>query len=118
MTLPAGIIANATLWSVKNITGDTVQAFIDHIAAANKSVEALQLQLSQALGDARALGDDLSDTFSTYVKLANGLHSDNPNKLLEYGLTPRKEATAKPAPSMKLKLDVSDDTDGIGFLSC
>jgi hypothetical protein len=114
--MKAGIIANAALWSVKNITGDTVQAFIDRIAAANKAVEALQLQLSQAFAAARELEGELSNTYSTYVKFATGLNSDNPNKLLEYGLSPRKEASAKPAPGKKLKLDVSDDTDGIGFI--
>jgi hypothetical protein len=114
--MKAGIIAHAALWSVKNITGETVQGYIDRIAAANKTVDTLQLQLAQALADARALEAELSPAFAKMVKFAIGLHSDEQNILLEYGIPQRKETASKPAPGKKLALSVEDDSDGIGFL--
>jgi len=50
------------------------------------------------------------------VNLAYGIYANTPDKLAEYGIKQRKDKSKIPPPTAILAIEISDDTDGEGFI--
>ncbi len=48
--------------------------------------------------------------------MAFGIYADTPDKLVEYGLKPRKSPEKVPPPTNILAIEIQNDTDGEGFI--
>jgi hypothetical protein len=114
--LMSGIVKNAALWASQNITGAIVQQSIDAVNAMETEVAELKKQLSEKLTAARALQDATSQFVTKLENFAYAIHTDTPEKLVEYGLQPHKEAKSKSVPTQKPSVTLEDDTDGQGFI--
>ena len=111
-----GIVKNPSPWAAENITGETVQQTIDAVNAKEAEVVELKRQLSAKSTEARALQDATSQYCTKLENFAYAFHADTPEKLMEYGLQPRKGPKAKNVPTKKPTVALEDDTDGVGFI--
>lgn len=113
--LKNGMEKNAALWKPMTETPAKVQLIIDGL----NTKEAQILNLKDQLAIAQSEGHNLSNDGETYASkiesLAIGLEGDNPDKLLAYGIKPRKPSVKRPAPTKLLIPIIEDDSNGIGF---
>jgi hypothetical protein len=111
-----GIIANPDKWAKNDITVDSVKAVHEKLVAKEKEIEDLKKLLSQKQIEARELqieGTKFADKLENFIF---GYHSDEPQKLINYGLTAPRSNAKKQAPVNKLTLTIEDDTDEVGFI--
>lgn len=114
--LKSGMEANTATWIGQAVAPADIQIKIDELNAKNDEIADLKEQVSVKLAEARAL-KGVVETFADMVEdLAKGLHSDDPEKLVEYDIELRKPPVPKNKPSMVLTLVMEDDTDGVGFV--
>ncbi|MBK8553997.1 MAG: hypothetical protein IPL53_24295 [Ignavibacteria bacterium] len=60
---------------------------------------------------------DIAEKYADKLEaLATGLHSETPERLTEYNVTPRKKGTSLPKPTKVIIPVLEDDTDGVGFI--
>lgn len=110
-----GMLINAARWVGQSETPATVQAAVDELEAKEAEIIALKQNLSVKLAEARALRS-VKDVYAEGLEnLARGLHSSDPEKLIEYGIPPEPVRTPANPPTMVLSLIIKDDTDGVGF---
>ena len=110
-----GIDQNAALWQNQPITPAMIQEKIDELNAKQKAIDDKDLEIATLKTQAHALsaeGEKLADRVEA---LANGLEGNNLEKLLMYGIIPRKILAKKDAPILILHPEIVDDTDGEGF---
>jgi hypothetical protein len=112
----SGILKNSTKWAANATTTDTIQSNIDLLNAKEKQIENTQTLLAQQQLEAKTLkltcskfGDEVENFIYAY-------HPGEQEKLLDYGIEPRKSYTKKQMPSSKLLVSIQDDTDGEGFI--
>jgi hypothetical protein len=116
LSLKSGMQKNPTQWTEQTATVSQVDEVLARIDATDAEVEEAKTNYEQKSAAARALSREAVKTADKIENLACGFYSENPEKLVEYGIKPRKTATAKPAPSKVLIPTLTDDTDGEGFI--
>jgi len=111
-----GIVKNVSLWAAENITAAAVQQIIDEIITKEAEVAELKRLLSVKSMEARTLQDKASQLNTKLENFAYAIHTDTPEKLVDYGLQPRKGPKPKNVPVQKPTVTLEDDTDGVGFI--
>jgi hypothetical protein len=114
--LRSGMLRNPDKWADHEITADAVQQRIDGLAARETELNDLKEQLALKQAEARELQTTEAKFISKLENFVFAYHTETPEKLIEYGLQPRKEAKPKPALTKKLMVNIQDDTDGEGFI--
>ena len=111
-----GIGKNPEKWANNEVTEAEVKTSIDSLEAAEKQIEEIKSLLSQKQLEARNLKNTavkLGDKLENFI---NGYHADDPQKLIEYGIEPKKTYTKRQVPTAKPLIAIQDDTDGEGFV--
>jgi hypothetical protein len=111
-----GMLKNPNTWANHEITAEIVQQKIDELSTKEGEIEGLKESIAIAQTSARTLqvaDEKFVEKLENFVFAYN---TETPEKLIEYGLQPRKEAKPKPALTNKLTVKIQDDTDGIGFI--
>ena len=112
----SGIEKNSAKWTNNEILPAKIQIQIDQLTAKEKLIEETKTLLNQQQFEAKGLQQTaakLGDQIENYIY---AFHPDEPEKLLDYGLEPRKPYTKKQAPTTKPVVSIHDDTDGEGFI--
>ena len=114
--LKSGMEGNAATWTGQAVAPADVQAKIELLNAKNDEVADLKAQVSVKLAEARLMKNEIKGFADMVENLARGLHSENPEKLVEYDIKLRKPPEPTSKPSKVLTLVMKDDTDGVGFV--
>ena len=112
----SGIEKNSAKWANNEITPVIIQAQIDQLSDQEKLVESTKTLLNQQQLSAKEIQQKaakLGDQIENYI---NAFHPNDAEKLLDYGLEPRKQYTKKQIPTTKPVITIQDDTDGEGFI--
>lgn len=110
-----GMTANPDAWlnqPVKLVDMTTVSTALTAIGNDIDTAEAAASETRQAGLNRNSSAVKL---FDQAANLAYGIYATTPEKLIEYGLKPRKDPSKVPAPTKTLAIDIADDTDGEGF---
>jgi hypothetical protein len=116
LLLKAGMEKNPTLWTDKTVQTTEVDQLLTDIQTADASVEETKQQLSIKLSGARDVSTGAFKLAEKIENLASGLHNGDAEKLMEYGIKPKKTKETIPAPTKILIPKLEDDTDGEGFI--
>jgi len=116
IALKNGLVKNLEKWTNSGITAEAIQAKADELTAKEKEVDDLKQLLIQKQSEARNLEIEAGKLADKIENYAIAYHTDDPEKLLEYGIEAKKEYKKKQAPTVKLSLTIEDDTDGEGFI--
>ena len=114
--LKSGMEGNAATWTGQAVTPVDVQAKIDLLNAKNDEIADLKEQVSVKLAEARTMKNEINVFADSIENIAKGLHSNDPEKLVEYDIKLRKPSEPTSKPSMVLTVVMKDDVDGVGFL--
>lgn len=114
--LKSGITNNAASWATQPVNDTDVQTAITALQQKANSINLIQIALGEAQQQAHNEVVTQSKVGDQVENLARGIHSNAPEKFLEYGITVRKEGTPAPAPGMAIIESVADDADGEGFV--
>ncbi len=115
-TIKAGMQKNSTLWTEQTVTIQQVDAMITNIDSTSVDLDNSKNAYQLKVTGSRTLSGDANKLASKIENLAVGLHDDNPEKLIEYGIKQRKTAAPRPAPTKVLIPTLTDDSDGEGFV--
>lgn len=114
--LDEGMLGNPTDWSSTPVTEPAVKTQITNLTAKGQAI----IDAEQALSEARAAAIEENKKAGKLViqvsDLAFGIYADTPDKLVEYGLKPRKSPEKVPPPTNILAIEIQNDTDGEGFI--
>lgn len=111
-----GIDQNADTWQNQPITSAMLQEKIDELTTQQKSIDDKSLELATLKTQAHTSSADGEKLADRVEALTMGLEGNNPEKLLAYGITPRKAQVKRNEPTQVLHPEISDDTDGEGFI--
>jgi hypothetical protein len=111
-----GITKYPDKWANNEVTEADIKTSIDSLEAAEKQIEEIKNLLSQKQIEAKALKTHAVKLGDKVENFINGYHAGEPQKLIDYGLEPKKQYVKKQAPSTKLLITIQDDTDGVGFI--
>lgn len=112
----SGIDKNAPMWENLTIKSADVSQKVLSINEMSNRLENAKQQLQIVTSEAHALCDEAWNLDTQIENLAKGIHGDVPEKLLEYGIKPKKSSAPKEAPTKILAATVEDDSDGEGFI--
>lgn len=111
-----GIETNPADWANTPLKLEDVRTSRDELLAASNNIDSK----SAALKEANQLGSQQNTSTKNVIDQAENivysLYPNNPAKLAEYGMTPRKPGEKVPPPSKVLAIEIKDDTDGEGFV--
>lgn len=116
ISLKGGMEKNPAIWTNQTVEITEVNQMIAGIDSKDAEVEAVKQQQTLKLSEARELSNTAGKLSDKIENLALGFHSDNVEKLVEYGIKQKKVATPKPVPSKTLIPKLEDDPDGEGFI--
>lgn len=111
-----GIEKNSAKWAGNEITPAAIQTQIEQLSAQEKLIESTKTLLNQQQLEAKEIQQNaakLGDQIESYI---NAFHPNDAERLLDYGLVPRKQYTKKQIPTAKPAITIQDDTDGEGFI--
>jgi hypothetical protein len=114
--LLGGMKKNLAVWASQSVKPEDVEAAIAALETKDAEVEAVKQAQTLKLGEARELSVTSGKLADKIENLALGIHTDDAEKLVEYGIKQRKTAAPKPAPTKLLIPTLEDDTDGEGFI--
>lgn len=112
----SGMISNAPTWVGQSETEATVKAKRQLLEAKETEITNKKEELSVLYAEARDLKKETDVYLNGLINLAKGLHTDTPEKLVEYGIPPEKPKEPTNPPTMALTVVIKDDTDGEGFI--
>ena len=113
--LKKGMAANAAKWTGLPVTEANLQTAIDALLQKDDAIDSADTALKQVRAEGRNLVQQYAPLAAQVENLAAGLHQTEPQKLGDYGIQARKDATTIPIPSKAIIASIADDTDGIGF---
>lgn len=114
--LLGGMKKNPAAWANQSVKQEDVETAIEALDGKDAEVEAVKQAQTLKLGEARELSITSGKLADKIENLALGIHTDEAEKLVEYGIKTRKAATPKPAPTKVLIPTLEDDSDGEGFV--
>jgi len=115
VSLEKGINANAADWTNQPVTLAQITALKTDLTNCGTAIDTAE---ATALGARHAGLTKNAEALKIYNQaqnLAYGIYANNPDKLAEYGIKPRREPSKVPPPTDILAIEISDDTDGEGF---
>jgi hypothetical protein len=111
-----GMTANVADWAGQPIQPLDMTGSRNILKTAAVQIDTVSATLKEA-NHAASIDNSASKKLLTQAEnLAYGLYADNPVKLAEYGLKPRKDPSKVPPPTSTLAITITDDTDGEGFV--
>ncbi len=114
-----GMLQSPELWTKEGETADVVQRMITNLTTAGKVVSDAKDALLTAQTNARNIQTSMTKFADDLENSAIAYEKSDPDKLIHYGITLRKEKVKKPVPASILHPSLEDDIDGIGFIvSC
>jgi hypothetical protein len=114
--LKTGIHNFTTRWTGQPIAETDMDAAITQLNDSETAIQAARVALHEALAGGRGIVNLLSKTADQTENLARGIHSADPDKLLEYGIKERKEKEKIPPPGKAHIVSVEKDNDGVGLV--
>jgi hypothetical protein len=111
-----GIEKHPEVWSNNSYTPVLIQTQIDLLDTKEKQIDGTKKLLHQQQIEARALQQSTSRIGDEIENYVYAYHPHEPEKLLDYGLAPRKAYTKKQVPSTKPVITITDDVDREGFI--
>lgn len=114
--LLGGMKKNPEVWVNQSVKPEDVEAALAAIDTKDGEVETVKQAQTLKLGEARELSVTSGKLADKIENLALGIHTDEAEKLVEYGIKTRKAAAPRPAPTKVLIPTLEDDTDGEGFI--
>jgi hypothetical protein len=111
-----GVVKYPGIWTNNVHTPVSIQAQIDLLDAKEVQIEETKKLLNQQQMEAKVLQQASSKLGDEIENFIYAFYPDEPEKLLDYGLEPRKPYTKKQIPSAKPVLTIQDDKDGEGFI--
>ena len=111
-----GMEKNQAGWQSQPVTSAMVQASIDALTAKQKAIDDKNLEIAILQREAHTLSAEGNELADRVEALAVGIEGNNPEKLVLYGIKPRKPLVKKPACTTVLQVTLTDDVDGIGFI--
>lgn len=111
-----GMLGSPDLWGNQPENAAKVQVKIDLLVAKEKDIEDLKAKMATQQAEAHTLSSECEDYADRLESIIIGLVGNVPEKLIPYGISPRRETTKKSAPSKVLHPALDDNTDGVGFI--
>ena len=111
-----GITANPTDWTNQPVTLLQITALKTELTHCATEIETAEATALAARHDGLAKNIDAQKIYQQVTNLAYGIYANEPDKLAEYGIKPRKDRSKIPPPIAILAIEISDDTDGEGFI--
>ncbi len=111
-----GMLANPTDWASTPVTELAVKAQITSLSTKGQAVANAEQALSEARAAANAENKLAIKLAEQVIDLAFGIYAATPDKLVEYGIKPRKTPEKIPPPVDILAIDIQNDTDAEGFI--
>ncbi len=81
-----GVEQNMKKWSVFSENPSVIQGHIEEVEAINREIKGLKSTLSRKYAEARLVSVQKKKFISKLEKRAVGIHADEPEKLIEYGI--------------------------------
>jgi hypothetical protein len=116
ISLKGGMEKNPSFWTNQTVLVTEVDQMIAEIDSKDAEVEAVKQRQSLLLSEAREISASAGKLADKLENLATGFHSENTEKLIEYGIKQKKTKEPKPVPKKLLIPSLVDDTDGEGFI--
>ena len=111
-----GITANAADWTNQPVTLAQITTLKTDLTNCATLIETSEAAALSARHAGLAKNVEALKLSEQVTNLAYGIYANNPDKLAEYGIKPRKEHSKVPPPTSILAIEISDDTDGEGFI--
>ena len=112
----AGRQKNPEKWANNEVAKAEVQTAVNSLLDVEKQIDDSKTLLTQKQATAKTLKQNAAQLGDKLENFINGYHASEPEKLLDYGLEPKKPYAKKQTPVGKLLIGVQDDTDGEGFI--
>lgn len=110
------MVANAAKWNGLPVTDVQLQTAIDALVQKDDAVNTAETTLKVLRAESRNLVDQYAPLAAQVENLATGLHQTEPQRLGDYGIATRKDATTVPVPAKAIITSIEDDVDGVGFV--
>jgi hypothetical protein len=114
--LKTGIHNFLTRWTGQPVAETDIDTALTDLNTANVAAEAARAALHEALRGSRAVVNRLKLLADQAETLARGIHSTDPEKLIEYGIKEKKPPAPVPAPGKAHIKSVEKDHDGVGLV--
>ena len=111
-----GISANAADWTNLPVTLVQITTLKNDLAHCGTAIETAEATALGARHAGLAKNSEAIKIYDQAVNLAYGIYANTPDKLAEYGIKQRKDKSKIPPPTAILAIEISDDTDGEGFI--
>lgn len=114
--LKKGIGINAALWARMPVTEAQLQTAIDALETQDVAIDSAAVALQQQRTFGRNITEQYKPLAAQTENLASGILATNTEKLLDYGIKLRKDASTIPVPAKAMIASIIDDYDGEGFI--
>ena len=111
-----GMLANPGDWTGQPVQVLDITGSEGVLKTAATGIDTISASLKEANHTASSDNAASIKLLTQAENLAYGIYADNPVKLVEYGLTPKKPREKVPPPTSTLAITITDDTDGEGFV--
>jgi hypothetical protein len=115
-SMEKGVTTNPADWTNMPVTLVQITALKTDLIQSANAIETAEAAAQIARHDGLAKNANGLKLYNQAVDLAYGIYANNPEKLAEYGIKPRREPSKVPPPTSILAIEISDDTDGEGFI--
>ena len=115
-SMEKGVTTNPADWTNMPVTLVQITALKTDLIQSANAIETAEATAQIARHDGLAKNANGLKLYNQAVDLAYGIYANNPEKLAEYGIKPRREPSKVPPPTSILAIEISDDTDGEGFI--
>jgi len=114
-SMEKGVTTNPADWTNMPVTLVQITALKTDLIQSANAIETAEAAAQIARHDGLAKNANGLKLYNQAVDLAYGIYANNPEKLAEYGIKPRREPSKVPPPTSILAIEISDDSDGEGF---
>lgn len=111
-----GMTANAAKWTGQPIDTTDIDTAITILETHADDLETAQIALGKLQQTIHQVVDDQALVSDQAINLARGIHANEEEKLLDYGIKLPKSAVPQPIPGQAIISSLVDDADGEGFV--
>jgi hypothetical protein len=114
--LKNGITKHATQWTGLPVTEVQITAAITALTTAGKNISDAEDALKQARLAGRLAVETNTTLINQATSLAEGLHTNEQEKLVDYGFSITAARSSSSIPTKTIIESITDDADGVGFV--
>ncbi|MCX6158385.1 MAG: fibronectin type III domain-containing protein [Ignavibacteriae bacterium] len=111
-----GMKKNPTDWTGEPVKSTDVQSSITDLTTKGEAIDAAESASVIARHSGSLQNSESKSLLSQCETFAYAIYANQPDKLAEYGMKPRKDPSKIPPPTEVLAVVLEDDSDAEGFL--